>query len=149
MTPNHALKAALESIFRSFAYLDLHVSEADREVPLTFSVGAEVTLGVPAGGVVALFLTGWAGVLAADNFIGAASTDQDREDVVRELANVIAGSVRSFIAGTQAQPLGIPRLLPKEQVERLWQQSTPEQRLVLADEEAVLAAVVLNVQQQS
>ncbi|HEY3322806.1 MAG TPA: hypothetical protein VGP72_20290 [Planctomycetota bacterium] len=145
MIPQPALKSALEDIFRNFAYLDLQARpDAGRSAP-HFSMCAQVMLGATARSSVALFLTGRAAVAASDNFVGHAATEADREDVVRELANVIAGAVRSMLDDDSLQGLGTPRLLPAEAAGTLWSTTPPADRLLLADEEHVQAAVVLNL----
>ncbi|HEY3325194.1 MAG TPA: hypothetical protein VGP72_32370 [Planctomycetota bacterium] len=145
MIPHLPLKAALEDIFRNFAYLDLQAcADAGQHVP-HFSMCAQVALGAHDRSSVALFLTGRAAVAASDNFIGHAATAADREDVVRELANVIAGAIRSILADESLHGLGTPRLLAAEAAKTLWSESAPSERLLLADEEHVQAAVTLNL----
>ncbi|HEY3323304.1 MAG TPA: hypothetical protein VGP72_22810 [Planctomycetota bacterium] len=139
-----ALHAALEDIFRSFAYLELQARDEEADRSIEFHVCAEVSLGEPEEGAVAVFLTAEAAAMVSDHFIGGQSTDSDQDDVVRELANVIAGSVCSLVPQAPRRKLGIPRLVPKDQVQSQWERSLRPQRLVLADEEKVYAGVVLN-----
>jgi hypothetical protein len=147
MTPlQSALKEPLQEILQAFAYLEAEAREAPANAGFSADYGARVTLEPTGVGYIVLLAAHRLVVEAADNFTGCASSTKQWDDVIRELANIVAGRFHAIVRHSHSPAgLGIPSLLNRAQAQQVWQDSSAEQRLVLCDESAAVGGLVWNI----
>lgn len=144
----NALKSPIEEVFQKFAYLEIELWPVSVEFSDQWTCCSRVICTGPQSTAVTLLTTADFSATIAENFLGNPKlcSDEQNGDVVRELANVIAGEAFDIMnAGQRPHSIAIPEWLCPADAVRSWDNAAPRNKFLLVTEYDVVGGMIISV----
>jgi hypothetical protein len=137
------LKPQVEDVFCRLAYLDIEAREETMPAAAAWQLCAAVDF---EGGALLLLVAPDLAAQAADGFTGRATGRAEQEDMVCEMANVLAGHACAAIHGVRKTVRrSVPRLIPAAQAVARWSAASGVRMLLWKTEMDAVGGLMVEV----
>lgn len=140
---HESIRGRVQELFQTCAYLDIQLVDAGLPALDEWQICVRVTCGGAEYTSVLFMATNRLASMSAEGFTGCSPEERfDPADMVRELANVMAGHAHEiFHQGRKPEGLSLPEVLSAEDASALWRLAPPNGRFEIRDEVSTLGGL--------